>query len=424
MAIGVILSAMLASANQDLHPISPHALSEVEPSVVPRRASVVIQSSALLRREEKEVAKPGSLLATEETSESNRELYVKVGNSLCDGGGLWRRYELNTVVPGSYAFCAQACDAKGECVGFDAGNTGCNLYTQKAVAVGTWPNVRFNGVAAFTGEGDHDAYPQRPEDLMAGETQFGTDQDFKCYRKTYWKPANSYYWKIGDGTCSGGGLWKRYKVDNGDYETCEDTCNQRDECIGFDVGTWAGATDAASCFLYTQKAVVGAWPGVYGAPLDGAGDHNKWATKPSDLSAGTIASYDANSNAKCYGKTHWVSLDQYYMSLGDQLCTGGGLWKHYKITGGKTLKHCKHKCDGKAECIGLDFTDTECRLYTSKEVAADTWEGVEFDSSGAFAGADDHDRFAPHANSLSIGAEDAPAAGSKCLMRTHPEPDQ
>lgn len=366
---------------------------------------------------------------------SRRDLYVLIGSNLCDGGGLWKRYELNAVTPGKYEFCAAACDAKDECVGFDVGNTGCNLYTQKAVAIGTWQLVRFNNGEAFAGEGAHDAYPQTPLDLTVGNTDFGANENFQCYRKTYYKPPDSYFWLIGNGTCSGGGLWKRYELSPGNYSACENACNLRDECIGFDVGTWSspGSTmqvhkdnhttpsTSTGCFLYTQKALFGTWPGVgIASPQSGEGEHDAFPATPFDLSVGSHASYNVGNQTQCFGKTHWVSLKSYYYPLGKNLCSGGGLWKHYKTTGG-SVADCQDKCDMQDSCVGLDFTKGgDCRLYTSAEVAGGSWAGVTFDGAGAFSGSGDHDSFPPSPFSLVPEFGDA-EDGKHCFARTHYE---
>lgn len=381
-----------------LHKVSPHS-------------SGATPETSLMRREDK-----ASLLEQEEVSKSKRDLYVLIGDNVCDGGGAWKRYKLNAVTPGRYQYCAAACDEKDECIGFDKGLTGCNLYTQKAVAVGTWPNVKFDGVAAFAGEGDHDKFPETPYDLSPGTTPFGTKNKFQCFRKTYYKPANSYYWKVGSGTCSGeGGFWKRYSMKPGDYNSCSNACNQRDECIGFDHGTWEsakGGEHEKGCFLYTQKKVVGDWPGVDKEPVEGQDEHKGFPATPMHLKAGHVSTFDKDGDAKCWAKTHWVSLASYYMELGKSGCTGSGLWKHYKMTGSNANK-CKKKCDEKAECIGLDVVGGNCRLFTKSEVTG--WEGVE---ATAAAGEGAHNAFAPNAFSLSPDTAKT-EAGSLCLAKTH-----
>lgn len=378
-----------------------------EDEVIRDSSGTVIRSTAGLMRRD---PLPASLLATEDV-ETKRDLYVKVGDSLCDGGGgLWKRYEVNSVIPGSYGYCAPFCDAKEECIGFDVGLTGCNLYTQKAVALGTWPNVHFNGADPFDGENSHNDYPASPLDLTAGDTDFGKDKKFKCYRKTYYRPVQSFYRKIGFGPCDGGGEWKRYKKNEKKSEVeCEHTCNIRDECVGFD-------THSGECHLYTQKAMYGLWPGVDTTPLAGAGDRaDKFPPTPYDL---TVTD-GASSDTACWGKTHWVNLASYYTTLGQQTCEGGGLWKHYKADAGTTLDECKGLCDEKTECVGLDFTGTsdECRLFTSGEPGA--WTGV----SGTLQDGTGHHatHFAPTAFSLSA-KEDAAVDGSFCLAKTHTQP--
>lgn len=375
------------------------------------------------------------------TKSKGADLYVLTGNNICNGGGgLWKRYELNAVTPGRYDYCASACDSKGECVGFDVGRTGCNMYTQKAVAVGTWPSVRFKNAGPFAGEGAHDAFPQTPFALTAGNTKFGKDEMFKCYRKTFYKPADSYYWLIGGHTCSGGGLWKRYKMTPGNYASCANACNQRDECIGFDAGTWAVSDDTTQvyqenfqtkllttpgCFMYTQKPVHGTWPGVQAITSeDGEGDHDAYPATPHDLAVGYRARFEVGNQTKCYGKTHFVNLAQYYMQLGQTLCSGGGRWKHYKKSGG-TLDACKSTCDSKDECVGLDFVKGgDCRLYTHVAIPPTSWEGVTFDGSGPFAGEKDHDKFPPTPFSLTA-EKGKPSHTKHCLAKTHFEtPDQ
>merc|ERR1719408_936712 len=253
----------------------------------------------------------GGTVSDEAQEGQNPEDYVLVGDSRCNGGGLWKRYELTSVTPGQYSFCAASCNEKDECVGFDVGHTGCNLYTQKAVAIGTWPGVHFNAGEAFAGEGDHDAFPRQPSDLTVVESTEGANQLYKCYRKTFYKPADSYYWLIGNGTCSGGGgAWKRYRLTPGNHAACEHACNLRDECIGFDVGTWkveesvlqvhlnpfnSAAKTTTGCFMYTQKAVHSLWPGVEaGTPLAGDGSHDAFAANPNKLSSGSSSDYNVN----------------------------------------------------------------------------------------------------------------------------------
>lgn len=410
-------------------------------------SSVVIDSNgdlaksapALVRRQEP-LNRAEALIKVAEMEDKmaeDQDLYVLIGDNLCSGGGLWKRYELNAITPGEYSFCSASCNSKEECVGFDVGTTGCNLYTQKAVAIGTWPNVQFNVVEAFAGQGDHDAFPKSPSDLTLGDSQHGRDELYKCYRKTYYNPSDSYYWLIGNGTCSGGGAWKRYKMTPGTYETCEHACNLRDECIGFDQGTWevqesvlqvdkgsftSTLQTTTGCFMYTQKPVYGNWPGVeFSSPLDGEGSRQeKHPTTPNELMAGSessMAAYNVNNETRCFGKTHWVNLEQYYMELGQQTCEGGGEWKHYKMDTAD-VKHCKDKCDEKDECVGLDHDDGKCRLYTNAALSSGSWTGVTFDGSDAFAGSGDHDKYAPTPFSLSPSTEAADSSKS-CLAKTH-----
>lgn len=437
VAIVTFLLATLAAATQELHEIKPHALDKVLPEVVPQSyqesasllqesASVVMESngamnaaSALLRREVK------AAMLMEAESKSRRDQYVLAGNNLCDGGGMWKRYELNFVVPGKFDVCAAACDAKDECVGFDCGNTGCNMYTQKIVPYGTWAGVRFNDIGPFAGAGDHDKFPTTPYDLVAGSSSFGTQNRFKCYRKSDFKPAESFYWKIGEGLCSGGGLWKRYNMEPGDYDSCASACNMKDECIGFDVSVHEGPIHpedtTPGCFLYAQKHVYGEWPGPEEMPMYGMGDHNAYPPTPYDLTLGTVSHFDHAKDAKCFGKTHWVALDSYYMKLGNSTCSGGGgSWKHYKRTG--DFSDCKRRCDEKVECIGMDTTGDpveSCRLFVTRGMAAGSWQRVDFDGDNAFAGEGEHDAYAPEPFALSPGAEEP---GKACWAKTHQDP--
>lgn len=379
-------------------------------------------------------------------SKKATDLYVLVGKNICNGeGGLWKRYELNVKgSPGRYDYCAAACDAKDECVGFDVGRPGCNMYTQKAVAVGTWPGVRFNDANPFDGEGAHNRFPSTPSELVAGNDVHENNDMYQCYRKTFYKPADSYYWLIGHGTCSGGGLWKRYTMTPGTFATCENACNQRDECIGFDVGRWQvsddttqvnGATMFTSlvttpgCFMYTQKPVYGTWPFVEDNEniLSGENDHDAFPESPYDLKAAHVAKYEVGGDSKCYGKSHWVGLDQYYMMLGKQFCTGGGTWKHYKLTQvGADLNECKTKCDMQDGCIGLDHeVGGACRLYTRIAIPLSRWPGVDHSGNGnPFPGArekslnDDPDPFAPDPFSL-VPEAGAAVEGRSCVAKTH-----
>lgn len=406
-------------------------------------------ASAMMRRQQETRKPAGQGLLQVKSGEvkakqtPENELYVLIGDNLCSGGGsgsdLWKRYELNAITPGSYSFCAQACSGKEECVGFDVGTTGCNLYTQKAVAIGTWPNVQFNANQAFAGTGSLDDFPQSPTDLTLSDSTVGSNQLYKCYRKTYYKPVDSYYWLIGDGTCSGGGgPWKRYKMTPGTKDACENACNLRDECVGFDVGTWevqesvlqvdkgtfeTTLRTTTGCFMYAQKAVHGStaesWPGVeLGTAIPGTGSHDDFPTTPYELVAGDdMPSFNINNATKCYGKSHWVSLAQYYMELGKETCEGGGMWKHYKMDASHVTA-CKEKCDEKEECVGLDHAGGACRFYTSADVSAGTWAGVTADGPVAFAGSGDHDRHTP--TPFSLSPTSATADSSKtCLAKTH-----
>lgn len=449
LVIGSTFLVTLAAASVQ-QKIAPHTPNEGQSTIISAGGVSLKTQPRLVRRQQALLEE--SVVSTVETAEKAKQpdLYVMIGHNKCDGGGAWKRYEMNAVTPGRYEFCSAACGAKDECIGFDVGSTGCNLYTQKAVAVGTWPNVRFDCAGPLSGEGAHNAFPQKPMDLTVGNSTLPAGETFQCYRKTYYKPADSYYWLIGDGTCSGGGLWKRYGVSPGDYDTCENACNQRDECIGFDVGTWevsdisdqvyqdkfdTSLVTTSGCFMYTQKPVYGTWPLVQDgddeAAWNGEGDHDIWPTKPTDLTAGHVVRFEVGNTAKCYGKTHYVNLDQYYLQLGNTLCSGGGTWKHYKMTG-VTLEECKLKCDAKDTCVGLDHDEsTECRLYSRLAMpgGASSWEGVEFkDNVGPWPGTGDHDAFAP--TPFSLQPEQLPAGTTadhtkNCLAKTHFEsPDQ
>jgi len=369
--------------------------------------------------------------------------YILAGSNRCNGGGLWKRYESNSVTPGEYVGCASTCLEKEECVGFDIGTTGCNMYTQKAVAIGTWPNVQFNNGEAFAGVADHDAFPQSASDLTVGASTEGANEFYKCYQKTNVTAAsNSYYWLIGNGTCSGGGAWNRYKLTPGDYATCENACNLRDECVGFDVGTWEiqesvlqvhqdnfknTEKTTTGCLMYAQKAVHAAWPGVeVGTNLvAGAGDHEAFPATPHELKEGSLESFNVNGASKCYGKSRSVDLASYYVQLGKQTCDGGGKWKHYKSRA-VDAQECKDKCDEKDECIAVDFTDVElrsqgkgkCQLYTNTPLAASSWADVTFDGAGAFAGHGDHDRHPSTPSDLSPkSSRNDPL--KKCFVKTH-----
>jgi len=402
-------------------------------------------SGSMMRRDEGGRKNPSSLLDLEASSETKRDQYILVGSGLCDGGGLWKRYELNAVTPARFAYCADACDEKDECVGFDSGNSGCSLYTQKAVAVGSWPNVVFKNWNAFDGVGDHDAWPATPYDLTVTPSSdtshgsaYGVEHDFKCFRKTSYKPVESYYRALQDihnqdGACSAGTTSAGYRMHSGTLESCTDACNIRDECIGFDVGTAADAAanqtgGHSTCYLYTQKAVVntqvshgfggfekkGSWEGVE----EVAGHNKEFLTSPSGLS---VAAHEHHHDryrgtAKCYVKTHWVSLSSYYMELGKHTCTGdGGPWKHYSMSGG-SMEQCKAKCDTKDECVGIDFAGTDCRLYTSAKVTG--WDGVTGGDDG-IAGVGVHDKFAPDSFSLSPDRTTAANEGTTCMVKTH-----
>jgi len=367
---------------------------------------------------------------------------------------LWKHYEKNDVTPGRYTVCSAACDAKDECIGFDVGDTGCNMYTQRPVAIGTWNGVKFDNGNAFQGIGAHDLYPQKPTDLTLGTNAVEANQLFMCYRKTFYKPVESFYWLIGNGTCSGGGLWKRYKRNPADWLSCSRACDQRDECVGFDFGLWTvdeqtvqnyqtqfttSLITQTGCFMYTQKAVYGTWPGVQDInPESGEGVHDDYPATPYELKAGFKAEFQAGDAlgqpSQCFGKTHWVSLDQYYMELGTDRCTGGGQWKHYKFSMldgvAVTLQDCKAKCDEKDSCVALDFKENEeCRLYSRLAVPPDTWPNVHFavatganSTAGAYPGEGDHDRFPPTPFSLTVSPT---GTGAKCLAKTHFEsPDQ
>lgn len=417
-----------------------------------RGALAKSQATLMRRQQDKEEPSTAALLSQGAASEATQpDMFVLVGRKKCDGGGLWKRYELTTVVPGRYEYCAAACSAKDECVGFDVGATGCNLFTSKAVALGTWPSVKFNNAAPFAGQGDHDAFPQSPLDLTAGTDD---NEVFQCFRKTYYSPPTSYFWLIGTGTCSGGGLWKRYQVSPGDKASCENACNQRDECIGFDVGTWS-VTDntqqvnqdnfvtnlvtTTGCNMYTQKAVYGTWPLVQDGPglLDGEGEHNKFPATPFELQTGHVAKYEvgdhSSNETKCFGKTHWVSLDQYYMLLGNDLCDGDGTWKHYKLAGA-SLDDCKYKCDMRDECVGLDHCDSDkgtctegtmCRLYTHEAIPVSTnWPGA---GTSVSAGTGNHDKYplTPFLLTTNQVASDSTDYSKHCFAKTHFEtPDQ
>jgi len=352
------------------------------------------------------------------------------------------------------------------------------MYTQKAVAIGTWNAVRMHNGGPLDGVGDHNDFPRTPFDLTLGAEAPLLSELYKCYRKTYYKPVDSYYWLIGGGTCSGGGLWKRYVMDPGNYSTCSTACNMRDECIGFDVGKWAvsdvttqvkdanGAPTATfttelqtetACHMYTQKPVFGTWPHVQaGTPVDGEGDHDAWPTTPNMLSLGHVPRYEVNNATQCFGKTHWVGLDQYYTALGNTLCTGAGAghagldWKHYKAKA--DLSKCKALCDMQDVCVGIDhevYAGTDdiarndhkgCRLYTRVAVPADAWgPAVEFNPffmvggvarPGPFDGKDHiveghpssnviHDTFPDTPFDLSCDSRETPDSNKVCLAKTH-----
>jgi hypothetical protein len=441
LALGSILLATYASAAQiaqvQLNERAPDNVLTSSTSAGEEGSKVV--SKGLLRKEQVSLAETAN---RKEAKSRVTDLYVNVGQNLCDGGtsesatGLWKRYELTKVKPAEYKYCAAACDDKDECVGFDMGNFGCNLYTQKAVALGTWPSVRFNDADAFDGQGEHNKFPAMPVDLVAGTNAVPSGDHYQCYRKTFYKPADSYYWLIGHGTCSGGGMWKRYVMTPGDFQSCEHACNMRDECIGFDVGVWqvSDATiqvfgaqfdttmvNTTGCFMYTQKAVYGTWPLVQDNTnlQDGDGDHDDFPATPYELSAGYVARFEVGNLTKCYGKTHWVGLDQYFMLLGKEKCSGGGFWRHYKMVDG-TLEDCKDRCDMKDSCVGLDYSEGEpCRLFTRLAVSPGSWhESVHSNASGeAFAGQGTHDKFAQSPYDL------IPLAGKNesrgCYAKTH-----
>jgi len=438
-AIAAALMVGMAASVAPQHTVNSPASSPQQDTSVVMDSRGHIERTGLVRRHHEKGAE--SALEQEDKAKQP-DLYVLIGRNRCDGGGQWKYYELDAVTPGKYVGCSAACDAKDECVGFDVGDTGCYMYTQKAVAIGTWGGVRFNNADAFAGVGDHDKFPSKPTDLTLGTTPLAANELYMCYRKTYFKPVESYYWLIGNGTCSGGGLWKRYEKSPADFGSCANACNQRDECIGFDVGTWA-VTDATTqvnqdqfatqlitttgCFLYTQKAVYGSWPSVQAGQTAkiGEGDHDAFPTDPSELTVGIVGKYQAGDvtgkPTKCYGKTHWVSLDQYYMELGTDRCTGnGGQWKYYKFStkdgAPVTLDDCKSKCDEKDSCVGLDHKEgEECRLYSRMAVPSDRWHNVEFDGTVAFAGESAHDVFPQTPFSLSPGT----GTGAKCLAKTH-----
>jgi len=403
-----------------------------------------MRKSSVVRRHQE--SGPAALVE-DSKSRQGPDLYVLIGDNRCDGGGKWKHYELNTERPGNYLHCSASCDSKDECVGFDIGTSGCNMYTQKAVPFGTWNNVRFKDAGPFPGENAHDAFPKTPFDLLLGTGILPPKKMVKCYRKTFYKPVESYYRLIGDGTCSGGGLWKRYKMTPASHDTCETACSQRDECLGFDLGTWeitdnTTQVDRAEfkttlititgCFMYTGKPVFGIWPGVQAnTPEDGEGDHDKFPQKPDDLTAGFVARYQAGNRSgdpnylksQCWAKTHWVGMNEYYMQLGQRRCDGGaGVWKHYKLPAA-TLQLCKDKCDEQDACIGLDYkVDEDCRLFTRMAIPAGAWDGVGYDDSGsmshAYNGHGDHDAFPQSPFDLVVNTG-SPDAMSACLAKTH-----
>lgn len=431
---GVLLLATATSVSQAVQAdIKPHWHASEPRVVIPgeyeyKEKAIIEEDSAekksvIMRKESLE---SGSLL------EDKRDLYVKVGNNLCDGdGGLWKRYEASGVVPGRYEYCAPLCDQKIECIGFDVGDTGCNLYTQKAVAIGTWPHVRSSHGEAFSGQDSHDLYPSRPLDLTVGTSLFGVKRRFKCYRKSLFRPSTSYYRHIGHGDCTGatptGGQaqWNRYTLE-GAIQTsaqCLDACNLRDECIGF-------GEVSDRCYLYAQKEVFGTWPNVHMVVEAGVAPNNRFPESPHDLIAANLSSHeDAAQNhsfshdgsdvsadhGACWGKVYWVALSSYYMKLGAQKCTGGGgEWKHYEVTGGD-LDECKKDCDETTLCIGLDFSPDGCRLYVSEAYTGWT-SATEKPGTGL------HDLYAPDAFSLSPAEAVGDVAGTFCYAKTHHEP--
>jgi len=466
MAIGTALVALVAMASA-LAPqhikSSPASGQDAIDTIAMDSQGSFQKSSGLVRRQRQQATYTLSAVEQDDNDDKVRQPdpYVLIGRNKCDGGGQWKHYEMNSVTPGKYTVCSAACDAKDECIGFDVGDTGCNLYTQRPVAIGTWEGVKFDNGGAFVGMGAHDAYPTKPMDLTLGTTPLDANMLFMCYRKTFYKPVESYYWLIGNGTCSGGGLWKRYKRSPADWQSCSRACDQRDECVGFDFGLWTVTQQTVQtyqtqftttrvttpgCFMYAQKPVFGTWPSVQDInPESGEGDHDDYPKTPFELKAGFKAEFQAGDEtgqpSQCFGKTHWVNLEQYYMELGTDRCTGGGQWKYYKMSMidgvPVTLQDCKSKCDEKDSCVGVDFKDNEeCRLYSRVAVPPDTWPNVHFAAAsadeastsisnmtaGAYPGDGDHNKFPPTPFSLSVNPT---GTGAKCLAKTHFEsPDQ
>jgi len=429
----VAYSQLVVGSTVPVSSVNIDSQAAMQKSKIVRRHYETGEPTSLGKVKEKNVA---SAAALEETKVGQPDLYTLIGSNRCNGGGYWKRYKMLGITPAIYKYCAASCDSKGECVGFDIGNDGCNMYTQKAVPVGTWPSVRFLNAGPFDGEGNHDAFAKTPFDLTVGTGALQDGELFQCYRKTYYKPVESYYWLIGTGTCSGGGMWKRYKVTPANYSSCEDACNIRDECVGFDIGSWivsedteqifqaefnTSAVTTTGCFMYTQKPVFGTWPGVMDVfPEDGEGAHDAYPPTPNDLTIGHVARYEAGNLTKCYGKTHSVTLAQYYQPIGATLCSGGGSWKHYKLMNA-TVEECKLKCDEKDSCLGLDWKENVgCRLYSRIAIPPGTWSGVMFDAGIPFPGEKDHDAF-PETPWVLKPTNATPSRSMACLAKTHYE---
>lgn len=370
---------------------------------------------------------------------SRRQDYILAGtDSICGGpdGGLYMHYEMTTEIPGTFESCSTACDSKEECIGFDIGGDGCNLYTTKAVAFGSWMNVMFHESGAWPGKGDYvEEFAQHPTDLTPEERA-----NSKCYRRTTFKPAQMWYWPIGDHTCAGGGLWKRYKMTPASQWQCENACNQRDECIGYDVGIWVvtqidtqlyqkdietnWATESG-CHLYTQKPVYGNWPGVQiKEALPGEYEHDAFPPTPLDLKPEYVFKYEAANDTKCYGKTDWVDLSEYYWTLGEgSLCEGDGVWRHYKRLNAEDRTACEDMCDQQDLCLGFDFDSTAkvCRAFTQLAIPKDMWgTNIEFNGTGYFVGSGDHEAFAPTPYSLKPVTQGD--ADNVCCAKVHWNP--
>jgi hypothetical protein len=275
-----------------------------------------------------------------------------------------KHYQIDDIDPD---LCRDECSKEDLCIAYsvDDAEMECKLYTQKEV-------FSWHGVTATLQDVPGAVFAGKPWLVEGDGVSLGASGgNLSCWGKTKYTEVEDLYAHDGHGPCQD---WKHVLQNVAHKETCSDACDASSACVGFDF-------DGSNCRLFVAEEPTS------GATVPGVGIFDKYASDPSVLAGSTSTSGAAVEGQGCFRKSHFRTWDLFEL-IGNRECNGGGWWNFYEyaVPHDFHVSMCSSKCMERPECLGFDFGNSQCKLYTTQAVPGGSWPGVAFKNGGPFVG--------------------------------------